>query len=46
MQHLVHNVTYPVVPINSSQFTITLYSSVETTLFYEDTKYSVHFTTF
>jgi hypothetical protein len=34
-----------VVPINSLQLTITLYSSVITTLFYNDTKYSVPFMT-
>jgi len=37
---------YSVVPTNPSQFTITLYSSGRTTLLYDDTKYSVPFTTF
>jgi hypothetical protein len=46
MQHLVHNVRYTVVPINSSLFTITLYSSVRTTLVHNHTKYLVPFTKF
>jgi hypothetical protein len=40
MRHLVYSVRYSVVPINSSLLTITLYSSVITTLVYNDTKYS------
>jgi hypothetical protein len=36
---------YSVVPINSSLLTTTLYSSVITTLVYNDTKYSVAFMT-
>jgi hypothetical protein len=38
-RHLVYNVRYSVVPINSSLLTITLYSSVITTLVYNNTKY-------
>jgi len=40
MRHLVYNVTYSVLPINSSLLTITLYCSVITTLVYN---YSVLF---
>jgi hypothetical protein len=43
MRHLVYNVRYSAVPINSSLLTITLYSSVITTLVYNDTKYSSPF---
>jgi len=43
MRYLVYNVTHPVVPTNLSMWTITLYSSVITTLVYNDTKYSVPF---
>jgi hypothetical protein len=46
MRNLVYSVRYSVVPINSSLLTITLYSSVITTLVYNDTKYSVRFITF
>jgi hypothetical protein len=45
MRHLVYSVRYPVLPINSSLLTITLYYSVITTLVYNDTKYSVPFMT-
>jgi hypothetical protein len=44
-QHLTYRVRFPVVPINPSLLTITLYSSVITTLVYNDTKYSVPFVT-
>jgi hypothetical protein len=40
MRHLVYNVRYSVVPIDSSLLTITLYSSVITTLVYNDAKFS------
>jgi hypothetical protein len=45
MHHLVYYIRYTVVPINFSLFTIQLYSSVKTTLVYNDTKYSVPFMT-
>ena len=45
MKHLVSNVSYSVVQINSSLLTLTLYSSVTTALFYNDTKYSFRFMT-
>jgi hypothetical protein len=45
IRHLVCSVTQSVVPINSSLLTVTLYSSVITTLVYNDTKYSVPFMT-
>jgi len=41
MQHRDYNVRYSVVPINSTLFTLTLYSMVITLLIYNDTKYSV-----
>ena len=44
MRHLAYSVSYSVVPINSLQLTITLYSSVITTPVYE-IKYSVPFMT-
>ena len=44
MRHLAYSVSYSVVPINSLQLTITLYSSVITTPVYE-MKYSVPFMT-
>jgi hypothetical protein len=44
MRHLVYNVRYSVLPINSSLLT-TLRSAVKTTLVYSDTKYSVPFPT-
>jgi hypothetical protein len=37
MRHLAYTVRYSVVPINSSLLTMTLYSSVITTLIYNDT---------
>ena len=43
MRHLVYNVRYSVVSINSSLLTITLYSSVITILVYNDTKHSSPF---
>jgi hypothetical protein len=43
MQHLVYSVRYSVVPSNYSLLTITLPYSVVTTLFYNDTEYSVLF---
>ena len=42
---LVNNVRYSTVPINPSLLTIILYSSVETTFVYKDTKHSVNFMT-
>jgi hypothetical protein len=45
-RHLVYSVRYSVVPINSALLTVTLYSSVITTLVYNDTKYSVPFVAF
>ena len=43
MRHLVYNVIYSVVPINSSLLTITLDYLLRTTIVYNDTKYSVFF---
>jgi hypothetical protein len=43
MQHLVYNVRYSVVPVNSSLLTITVDFSVRTTLVQSDTKYPVLF---
>jgi hypothetical protein len=40
MRHLAYTVIHSVVPINISPLTIKLYSSVRTTLVYNDTKYS------
>jgi hypothetical protein len=40
-RHLVYNVRYAVVPINSSLLTILLYYSFITTLVYNDRNYSV-----
>jgi len=40
MRHLVYNVRYSVVPINSALLTATLFSSVRTTLLYSDTKFA------
>jgi hypothetical protein len=45
MRYLVYSVRYFVVPINPSLLAIALYSSVITTLVYNDTKYSVPFMT-
>jgi hypothetical protein len=45
MRHLVYNVSYFVVSINSSLLTINLYSSFITTLVYNDTKYWIPFMT-
>jgi len=45
MRHLVYNVRYSVVSVNSSSLTTTYHSSVITTLVYNDTKYSVSFIT-
>jgi hypothetical protein len=45
IRHRVYIVRYFVVPINPSLLTITLLFSVITTLFYNDTKYSVPITT-
>jgi hypothetical protein len=45
MRRLVYNVRYSAVAINSSLLTTTLYSSVITTLVYNDTEYSVPFIT-
>jgi hypothetical protein len=42
-EHLICSVRYSVVPIKSSLLTRTLYSSVRTTLVYNDIKYSVPF---
>jgi len=38
MRHLIYSVKYSVVPINSSPLTVLLYSSVITTLVYNDTR--------
>jgi len=43
MRHLVYNIRFSVVPINSSLWTTTLYSSVITTLVYNEAKCSVCF---
>jgi len=43
MQHLIYNVRYFVVPINSLPFNIILYSSVRTTLVYYDKEISSPF---
>jgi len=40
MQHLVYNVRYSVVPINSSLLTVTSYSSDTTTLIHNDKIFS------
>ena len=40
MRHLVNSSRYSVVPINSSQLNIALYSPIRIRLFYNDTKYS------
>jgi len=45
MRYLAYNVRYSVVPINSSPLIVTLFSSVITTLVYNDTKCSVPFMT-
>ena len=45
MQHLAYNVRYSVMSINSSLLTTTLFSSVITTLVYNDTQYSAPFMT-
>ena len=42
---LAYNVRYIVVPTNSSLLALTLHSSVNTTLVYNDTNYSVPFMT-
>jgi len=44
-EHLAYNVRYPVLTINSSFLATVLYSSIITTLVYNDTNYSVHFIT-
>jgi hypothetical protein len=45
IRHPVHSVRYSVVQINPSLLTMTLYSSVIMTFFYDDMKYSVLFMT-
>jgi hypothetical protein len=45
IRYLAYSVRYSVVAINSSLLAVTLYSSVITTLFYNDTKYSLYFMT-
>jgi hypothetical protein len=40
MRYLAYNVRYSVIPVNSSLLTVTLYSSVITTVVYNDTIFS------
>lgn len=45
MRHPAYTVIYSVAPINSALLTTILYTSVSTTLIYDDTEYSVRFMT-